>query len=67
MNLNQNNTNKTHKCPECGESHYQELYTTSTALYCPPVYKNGMLICEDDINKVTTHYRCCNCGNEFTI
>ena len=59
-------TGLVHKCPECGESHYQELYTTTTCLYCPPVYEDGVII-SNDRNKSTTHYRCCNCGNEFKI
>lgn len=54
------------KCPKCGESYYQELYSTCTALYCPPVYKDGVNI-NSDTNKVTTTYRCCNCGEEFSI
>ena len=52
------------KCPYCGESYYQEGYTVSTAMYCPPIYKNGKLIIEDD-NYHTTHCTCLNCGKAF--
>lgn len=54
------------KCPKCGESYYQELYSVTTAMYCPPIYKDGVNI-NPDRNKSTTHCRCCNCGEEFTI
>lgn len=60
------NESNTVKCPKCGESFYQEVYTTSTALYCPPVYKNGVNV-NTDRNQTTTHCRCCNCGEEFSI
>ena len=54
------------KCPKCGESYYQEMHTTTTCLYCPPIMKDGVNI-NPDRNKSTTRYHCCNCGNEFVI
>lgn len=53
------------KCPHCGESYYQELYTTTTAVYYPPVYKDGVNI-NPDRNQSTTTCICLNCGKEFT-
>jgi hypothetical protein len=54
------------KCPHCGESYYTELYSASTAVYYPPIYKDGVNI-NPDMNKATTHCRCLNCGKEFDI
>lgn len=54
------------KCPKCGESYYQELYSDVTTAYYPPIYKNGVNI-NPNSNKLTTHCRCCNCGTEFDI
>ena len=54
------------KCPHCGESYYTELYSESTAIYYPPIYKDGVNI-NPDMNKTTTHCECLNCHKEFTI
>lgn len=53
------------KCPHCGESYYQENYSTTTALYWAPIFKNGVLINENP-NTTTTHCTCCNCGKSFS-
>lgn len=53
------------QCPFCGESYYQENYTITTSLYCPPVYKNGVNI-NPDRNQSSTNCTCLNCGKEFT-
>ena len=52
------------KCPYCGESYYMEKYTTTTAMYYPPVYKNGVNI-NPDRNISTVHCQCMNCGRDF--
>lgn len=54
------------KCPHCGKSYYTEMYSASTAVYYPPIYKDGVNI-NPDMNKVTTHCRCLNCSKEFDI
>lgn len=54
------------KCPHCGTSYYTEMFSTSTAVYYPPVYKDGVNI-NPDMNQSTTHCRCLNCGKEFDI
>ena len=54
------------KCPKCGESYYMEKYTISTAMYCPPVYKNGVNI-NPDRNISTIVCQCVNCGKEFSF
>ena len=54
------------KCPHCGESFYTEMYSESTAVYYPPIYKDGVNI-NPDRNTTTRHCRCLNCGEEFTI
>ena len=53
------------KCPYCGESYYMERYTTRTAMYYPPIWKNGVNI-NPDRNKSTTVCTCMNCGKEFS-
>lgn len=63
-NVNISNTTG-RKCPHCGESYYTELYSDSTTVYYPPIYKNGVNI-NPDRNQTTTTCRCLNCGKEFT-
>ena len=53
------------KCPNCGESYYYEKYSTTTCLYCPPIYKDGVNI-NPDHNTTTTYCHCLNCGKEFS-
>lgn len=53
-------------CPHCGKSYYTEMYSASTAVYYPPVYKDGVNI-NPDMNKSTTHCRCLSCNKEFDI
>lgn len=53
-------------CPHCGASYYTELYSTSTAVYYPPVYKNGVNI-NSNQNQTTTLYKCMACGKKFSI
>ena len=53
------------KCPKCGESYYQELYSSCTCVYYPPIYKDGVNI-NPDRNKTTTHCKCINCGENFS-
>ena len=50
------------KCPHCKESHYMELYSMTTAVCCPPIYKDGI-----NRNFSTTKYQCLSCGKEFFI
>lgn len=53
------------KCPNCGESYYAENYSTTTAMYWAPIFKNGVLINENP-NTTTTYCTCCNCGHNFS-
>lgn len=55
-----------HLCPHCGESYYIENYNTSTCVYYPPIYKDGVNI-NPDRNTTTTHCTCMNCGKEFSF
>lgn len=54
------------RCPHCGESYYMENYSTTTAMYYPPIYKDGVNI-NPDRNTTTTHCMCMNCGKEFSF
>ena len=54
-----------HVCPKCGESYYMERYRTCTAVYYPPIYKDGVNI-NPDKNVSTVYCMCMNCGNEFS-
>lgn len=56
-------TNK--RCPHCGESYYSEGESYVTALYCPPIYKDGVNI-NPDTNISTTTYHCYACGKDWT-
>jgi hypothetical protein len=51
-------------CPHCGDSYYQELYSTTTAIAWTPIYKNGVLQ-NSNPNVTTTYCRCLNCGKKF--
>ena len=53
------------KCPHCGASYFMENYTTTTALYYPPIYKDGVNI-NPDSNQSITHCTCMNCGKSFS-
>ena len=53
------------KCPHCGESYYTPGVSCTTAVYYPPIYKDGVNI-NPDRNKVTTTYNCCACGKDWT-
>lgn len=57
--------NKIVKCPICGASYYMERYSVSTAMYYPPVYKDGVNI-NPDRNITTTVCQCINCNNTFS-
>ena len=52
------------KCPNCGESYFTESYSTTTAMYYPPGYKNGINI-NPDRNITTTTCYCKVCGKTF--
>ena len=52
-------------CPKCGESYYMEKYSTCTAVYYPPIYKDGVNI-NPDKNTTTVYCKCLNCGHEFS-
>ena len=55
-----------HLCPHCGESYYMENYSTRTALYYPPIYKDGVNI-NPDRNTTTVYCTCMNCGKDFSF
>ena len=54
------------KCPHCGESFFTEMYSMSTAVNYPPIWKDGVNI-NPDRNQSTTHCRCLKCNKEFDI
>jgi len=54
-----------HLCPHCGESYYMENGSMCTAMYFPPIYKDGVNI-NPDKNITTTHCTCMACGKDFT-
>ena len=53
------------RCPHCGESYYEELYSTHTSVYYPPIYKDGVNI-NSDRNTTITNCHCLNCGKDFS-
>ncbi len=54
------------KCPYCNKSYYQEIGSDMTAVYYPPIYKDGVNI-NPDRNTITTHCICLHCSNLFHI
>lgn len=64
-NLDLSNSTKKHFCPYCNKDYYIINYTTSTAMYYPPIYKECVNINQDK-NYVNTHCTCLNCGNSFS-
>ena len=53
-------------CPNCGASYFQEGATMTTAVYYPPIWKDGINI-NPDRNTSTTECRCLNCGQKFYV
>jgi len=53
------------KCPNCGKSYYQIKYSTVTAVYYPPIYKDGINI-NPDKNSETVYCDCLNCNYTFS-
>ena len=54
------------KCPHCGASHYSEGPSMRTAVYYPPVWKDGVNI-NPDRNVTTTEAHCYECNYDFII
>ena len=54
------------KCPNCGASHYSEGPSMCTAVYYPPVWKDGVNV-NPDMNTRTTEAHCYECGCDFII
>lgn len=48
------------KCPHCGASYYTPKGSYTTALYCPPIYKDGVSI-NNMKNTSKTTYHCLSC------
>ena len=53
------------KCPHCGASYYLPGVSYTTAVYYPPIYKDGVNI-NPDRNKCTSTYHCLACGKDWT-
>ena len=54
------------RCPYCGESYYEEMYSEMTTAYYPPIYKDEVNI-NPDRNTTTTKYLCNKCGEIFKV
>lgn len=54
------------KCPHCGASHYSTGPSMRTAVYYPPIWKDGINI-NPDMNTTTTRAHCCECHYDFVI
>ena len=53
------------RCPNCDASYYIEHFATTTTMYYPPVYKDGVNVNPD--GNITTITCTCNaCGHDFT-
>ena len=54
-----------HLCPYCRENYYMVKNMSSTCVYYPPIYKDGVNI-NPDRNKTTVECTCMNCGKDFS-
>ena len=54
------------KCPNCGASHYEQGFSMTTAMYYPPIYKDGVNT-NPDGNITSTTCRCLVCKHNFVI
>ena len=54
-----------HLCPKCGDSYYIENDRMTTAVYYPPIYKDGVNI-NPDRNTTTVLCTCATCGHRFS-
>jgi hypothetical protein len=52
------------KCPDCGESKYVIMFSTSTCMYYPPIIKDGVNV-NPDRNVITNSCQCLHCGSRF--
>ena len=52
-------------CPHCGAKHFTIGLSFCTAVYYPPVYKDGVNMNLGQ-NTVTTNYQCLNCNKFWT-
>lgn len=53
------------KCPHCGEKYFTVGASMTTAVYYPPIYKDGINI-NPDKNTTTTTYHCLACNKDWT-
>ena len=53
-------------CPFCGHSYFMTHYSTTTAVYYPPIYKDGVNQ-NPDGNVTTTYCTCMNCHHKFHV
>ena len=54
-------------CPNCGHNEYLQLYSSTTLLNIPEVYKDGVLQESPVKNKSTTTYQCLKCGHTWAV
>ena len=52
-------------CPQCGHNEYSKLYSATTLLNIPEVYKDGVLQESPVKNKTTDTYQCLKCGHTW--
>lgn len=52
------------KCPKCGAKYFEVGPSYCTAVYYPPIIKDGVNI-NTNHNKSITTYLCCECGHSW--
>ena len=52
------------KCPKCGAKYFEVGASYCTAVYYPPIIKEGVNI-NPHCNKSVTTYTCCECGHRW--
>ena len=55
------------RCPQCGHNEYSKIYSATTLLNIPEVYKDGVLLESPVKNKTTVTYQCLKCGHTWEV
>lgn len=55
------------RCPQCGHNEYSKIYSATTLLNIPEVYKDGVLLESPVKNETTATYQCLKCGHTWSV
>ena len=55
------------RCPQCGHNEYSKIYSATTLLNVPEVYKDEVLLESPIKNTTTATYQCLKCGHTWAV